>query len=71
VGDEWDVVSAEVGPIGQVLPDVPDPDHDWARDLSPDRWVWRVFLVRGDEGIDVVIDYLDGTVLGTMEYIVN
>jgi hypothetical protein len=46
-------------------------DQEWARDLAPDRWVWRIFFIRGDKGIDVVLDYLDGSVLGTVEYIVN
>jgi hypothetical protein len=30
-----------------------------------------VFLVRGDRGVDVIVDFLDGAVLGTAEYIVN
>jgi hypothetical protein len=33
--------------------------------------VWRVFLVRDDRGVDVVIDYVDGAVYGVIEYIVN
>lgn len=74
VGDAgtWELVAAESGPIGRVLPHVlEDSHHDWAIDLSADRWIWRVFLVRGDEGVEVVIDYVDGTVLGTASYIVN
>jgi hypothetical protein len=68
----WEVAHAEAGPIGRVEPHVlEDPYYEWARDLDPDRWVWRVFLVRGDRGVDIIIDHLDGTVLGTAEYIVN
>ena len=70
--DAWDIGVAEPGSIGQLLPFVlDDPDYEWATDLAPDRWVWRVFAVRGDEGIDVIIDYVDGSVLGTARYIVN
>jgi hypothetical protein len=74
VGDAgaWQLMVVESGPIGRVLPDVLEDSHvEWAIDLSPDLWVWRVFLVRGDEGVDVIIDYADGTVLGTASYIVN
>lgn len=69
---EWEVVHVEAGPIGRILPHVLEDDHyGWAAELSPDRWVWRVFLVHGDRGVDVIVDYLDGAVLGTAEYIVN
>ena len=68
----WEIVVVESGPIGRVMPHVLEVDgYDWVQDLSPDRWIWRVYLVRGDEGLDVVIDYLDGSVLGTAAYIVN
>lgn len=69
---EWEVVHVEAGPIGRILPHVLKDDHyGWAAELLPDVWVWRVFLVLGDRGIDVIVDYLDGAVLGTAEYIVN
>lgn len=69
---EWNVPVVEAGPIAQILPFVLDgSSYEWAQDLSADRWVWRVELVRGDRAIDVVVDYLDGSVLGTVEYIVN
>lgn len=69
---EWEVVHVEAGPIGRILPHVLEDDHyAWAAELSPDHWVWRVFLVRGDRGVDVIVDFLDGAVLGTAEYIVN
>lgn len=70
--DVWQLVVVESGPVGLLLPSVlEDGRYEWAIDLSPDRWIWRVHLVRGDEGVDVVIDYLDGTVLGTASYILN
>jgi hypothetical protein len=68
--DGWEVVVAESGPVGQIMPDVLAYD-DWAQDLAPDKWVWRVFLVRDDQGVEVIVDYVDGTPLGTAEYIVN
>jgi hypothetical protein len=46
-------------------------DLEWAAGLPRDLWVWRVFFIRGDRGVDIVLDYLDGTVLGTAEYILN
>jgi hypothetical protein len=70
--DGWKVTVRDPGPIGQVLPFVLDNGYyEWVKDLRPDRWVWVVGMIRGDEGIDVVIDYVDGTPLGTVEYIVN
>ena len=69
---EWEIAHVEAGPIGRVEPHVLEDDYyEWARDLSPDRWIWRVYLVRGDEGMDVLIDYLDGSVLGMVGYIVD
>lgn len=68
----WDVQVVQAGPIAQILPFVlDDGNYEWAQHLSADRWVWRVDLVRADRAIDVVVDYLDGSVLGTVEYIVN
>lgn len=69
-GDAWAVVWTEAGPLAQLLsPWQPGPD--WSAGLPADQWAWRVFLVRGDEGAEIFIDYLDGTVLGTMSSIVN
>lgn len=71
-GHEWRLAVADAGPIGQVIPHVLEDDHyEWAVGLVADRWIWRVHLVRGDEGVDVVVDYVDGSVLGTASYIVN
>jgi hypothetical protein len=66
---EWEF-SAEAGPLSQLLP-MEWETHEWSRDLPADLWVWRVFLVRGSQGSAVVIDFVDGTVYGVAEYIVN
>ncbi|MGH2445597.1 MAG: hypothetical protein ACRDGD_06105 [Candidatus Limnocylindria bacterium] len=68
--DAWKVILVEAGPIGQVLPAGWDI-YEWARDFSADLWVWRVFLTHGDRGVDVVIDFVDGSVYGVVESIVN
>ena len=67
--DEWEVTGATAGPLGQVAPYV--EDTDWARDLSADLWVWQVSFVRGDRGVYVVIDFVDGSVYGKVESIIN
>ena len=70
--DEWEAALVEAGPIGKVLPYVHEDDtYAWARDLPSDRWVWRVFLVRGGEGVEVILDYLDGSLLGRAKFFVN
>src|SRR4029078_5670144 len=45
--------------------------YEWADGLSRDRWVWSAFFSRGDRGAEVVLDYVDGTVLGSIGYTVN
>lgn len=60
---------ADAGPLGRVLPIW--EGFEWAHDLSADLWVWRVFLVRGDRGADVFIDFVDGLVHGVIQTIVN
>ena len=45
--------------------------HEWADGLSRDRWVWSAFFSSGDRGFEVLLDYVDGTVLGSIEYILN
>ncbi len=56
-------------PLGQVDPEW--ESYEWAHDLSADLWVWRVYLVRGDRGADVVVDFVDGSVYGLLEFTVN
>jgi hypothetical protein len=66
---EWDVAVAEAGSVSRLVLDW--EVHEWSRDLPADHWVWRVFLVRDDAGVDVFIDYVAGSVLGELEYIVD
>jgi len=66
----WEAVTRIAGPLERVFRGRYE-DLGWATGLPDDLWVWRIFLVRGDEGVDVMIEYVDGTVLGTIDYIVN
>ena len=68
--DDWTLSATEAGPLEGMMSGT-YMDQGWARDLPPDRWVWRVFFIRGDAGLDVIVDYLDGAVLGTAQYIIN
>ncbi|MGH9174981.1 MAG: hypothetical protein ACRD1H_11520, partial [Vicinamibacterales bacterium] len=68
-GADWEVVVTEAGPLGRIYPLW--ATNDWSRDLSGDLWVWRVFLVSGDRGADVVIDYVGGSVYVVSPWIVN
>jgi len=67
--EEWEVISATAGPFGGLQ--LTEDNYPWAAGIPSDLWVWNVFLVRGDQGLDIVVDFLDGTVYGTVEYIVN
>ena len=64
---DWEVAVVEAGPIREIVPDyVPS---DWAHELEPDRWVWRVMFVSGYEGSEVFVDFEDGSLLGVMDWI--
>lgn len=65
----WEVLVVEAGPLGQVEPGW--EAYEWAHDLSADLWVWRVFLARGDKGAQVMIDFVDGSVYGVTESILD
>jgi hypothetical protein len=65
-GGEWDVLPAGSGPIVDFLPDY--RDYDWGRDLAADHWVWAVEATRESQAIAMVIDFIDGTVIGTIEF---
>lgn len=65
----WDVFGVQAGPLATFLPDF--EDYEWSRDLSPDRWVWVVAFVQGDQSVDVYVDFVEGTVLGKLEGIIN
>jgi hypothetical protein len=62
--EEWRVADVRAGPLGQL--DFLWETYEWADDLSADRWVWSVFLTRGDQGARVVIDFVDGSVYGVI-----
>jgi hypothetical protein len=67
--DGWELLGAMPATVAEVAP---DPESDgWARDLAPDRWVWFVQFARDDLARDVFVDYFDGSVLGSVEYISN
>lgn len=65
----WEVSVADRGPIFRVMPHW--EDQEWGAAVGPETWVWRIHLVSGDRGLDVIVDYLDGSVHGTAAYIVN
>lgn len=66
---EWEVAVAEAGPLGQVRPGW--EDYEWGRGLAADVLVWRVFLTSGDLSAEVVMDFVDGSVYGASQGIVN
>ena len=68
-GESWEVRGVEAGPIGRDISMW--EEQEWAHDLSADLWVWRVSLLKGDRGVDVVIDFVDGSAYGMAEYIVS
>ena len=57
--ESWEVRGAGAGPIGRDISMW--EEQEWAHDLSADLWVWRVSLLKGDRGVDVVIDFVDGS----------
>ena len=67
--DDWEIAPPQAGPVEQALPG--REVWNWARDLPPDMWVWSVSFYRGDQGAQVIIDFVDGTVYGIAEYILN
>jgi hypothetical protein len=66
---EWAIQIWDAGPIGDFYPEW--KEHDWGRGISADHWVWTAEAVRGDRGVSLFIDYVDGTVLGTIEFILD
>jgi hypothetical protein len=67
--DEWTLGSVEAGSVARLAFDW--QSQDWALGLDAEHWVWRIFLIRDDEGVEVFVDYVDGTVLGELRYILN
>ena len=69
VDEDWDVVLAEAGPLGQVRPGW--EESEWGRDLPADIRVWRVVLVAGELSAEVVLDQVDGLVYSSIVGIAN
>jgi hypothetical protein len=66
-GDEWRVHVHGAGPIEEFL--APDyRDDDWVRELPAHQWVWTFSAERGTQAMLMFIDYVDGTVVGTIEF---
>jgi len=66
---DWEVGPAQAGPIDQAV--FGRGSWNWARDLPPDLWVWSVYHSRGDRAAQVIIDFVDGTVYGIAEFILD
>ncbi len=69
-GDTWNLASATAGPLAHVMFGAM-LESDWSASLPADLWVWQVFLVSGDKGVSVIIEYVEGTVLYRADSIVN
>ena len=63
---DWHIELQPAGPIGDYVPDL--QDHDWGRELAADHWVWLVSAWGRNQAVVMVIDYVDGTVIGTEEF---
>jgi hypothetical protein len=63
----WEFLQAYAAPLAE-MPVTPD-SAPWLRDLPPDLWVWNVWFVRDDMVLEVYVDYVDGSVLGTVQSI--
>ena len=69
VGQDWDLVLAEAGPLERVKPDW--QASEWSGSLAGDRRVWRVVMVAGDLSAEVLIDSTDGSLHGSVTGIAN
>lgn len=67
--DEWVLGNVEAGSVARLVFDW--ESHDWTLGLDAEHWVWRIGLSRGDESVEVFVDYVDGAVLGELRYILN
>ncbi|HEX5040702.1 MAG TPA: hypothetical protein VFW95_11270 [Candidatus Limnocylindria bacterium] len=65
--DEWQIEVTPPGPIANLLSEW--TDYEWGRGLPADHWIWPISAERDDEGVAIIVDYVDGTVLGTLEYL--
>lgn len=69
VGEVWDVVAAQAGPLERLRPDW--RASEWGGGLAGDLEVWRVVMVAGDLSAEVVIDSTDGSVYSSVVGIAN
>jgi hypothetical protein len=67
--EAWELWGAFPATIAE-LPLTPD-SAPWSVDLPADHWVWFVQYAREDVMLEVFVDYLDGSVLGTQQGIFN
>lgn len=67
-GDGWSISLQGSGAIEEIEYLSNWQDYEWRREPTADQWVWAVFAQRENQAIDMVIDYVDGTVIGTVEY---
>jgi hypothetical protein len=65
-GDDWYVQLNGSGPIGDFIPDY--QDYEWGRGVTADHWVWIALALRDNQSISLVLDFVDGTVIGTVEF---
>ncbi len=69
IGEDWNVVLAETGPIGRVRPGW--QDEEWGQRLAGDVPVWRVAMEAGELSAEVIIDLMDGSVYSSILGIAN
>jgi hypothetical protein len=68
-GETWAVVRADAGPLAQLRPDW--STYEWGKDLPANVRVWRVGLVSGELGGEVVIDFAAGSIYSAILGIAN
>jgi hypothetical protein len=66
---EWTLGSVAAGSVARLVFDW--ESQDWTIALDAEDWVWRISFSRDDEGVEVFVDYIDGTVLGETRWILN
>ena len=69
LGGDWTVTQAQVGAIGRIRPGW--HEEEWGQELPGDLPVWRVALVAGELGAEVIIDFTDGSVYNSTAGIAN
>jgi hypothetical protein len=65
----WELFDAFPAPLGEMA--VSPESDSWSAALPANLWVWSVEFIRDDMVIAVFVHYLEGSVLGTAQYIVN